>query len=598
MALGPDHAEPAGSDHDLAVGPDLRLDFRADLGLLPLALGVRFERRELLDDPHVGIAAELDVGAPPGHVGGDGDRARLARLGDDIGLLLVIAGVEHAVLDLAFLEQSGEVLGLLDGDGAHQHRLPARVAFRDHVEDRRVLFDQRTVDLVVLVGPDAELVGRDFGDFQAVDLGELGRLGHRGAGHPGELRVKAEIVLEGDRGERLVLRLDLDAFLGFQGLVQPLGEAPPFHHPAGELVDDDDSAVLDDVVGVALEQGMRAQRLVDVVDQRDVGDVVEPGALEEVSLGQQGFHSLRARLGQRDGALLLVLLVVFRAEFGDQLVDPAIHVGRIVGRTGNDQRGPRLVDEDVVDLVHDREIEGPLDHLVHLELHVVAQIVEAELVVGPVGHVRGVGGLTLGIGEPVDDAADGEAQEFVDLPHPGGVAPGEVVVHRHHVDALARERVEIDRKGRDQRLALAGLHLRDHAAVKDHPAHELDVVMALPERALRRLAHGREGVVQQVVERLAARQTIAQPAGARLERIVGKGFDLRFQRIDRSGLARQTFHQALVGAAHQSLRDTAEHRDSSDQPVGCIGTGTLPEFSTDKETSERCQRSAGGGTNA
>src|SRR5262249_15663032 len=42
--------------------------------------------------PHV--AAKLNVGAAARHVGGDGDRARHAGLGDDLGLLLVIAGVE------------------------------------------------------------------------------------------------------------------------------------------------------------------------------------------------------------------------------------------------------------------------------------------------------------------------------------------------------------------------------------------------------------------------------------------------------------------------------------------------------------------------
>ena len=111
-------------------------------------------------------------------------------------------------------------------------------------------------------------VGRDLDHFELVDLGELCRLGHRRAGHAGQLRVEPEIVLEGDRGEGLVLRLDGDAFLGLERLVQPVGVAPAFHHAAGELVDDDDLVVLDDVVGVAAEQLVRPQRLVDVVDQR------------------------------------------------------------------------------------------------------------------------------------------------------------------------------------------------------------------------------------------------------------------------------------------------------------------------------------------
>jgi hypothetical protein len=42
---------------------------------------------------------------------------------------------------------------------------------------------------------------------------------------PAELVVQAEIVLEGDRGQRLVFRLDLDAFLGLERLVQAFGDS-------------------------------------------------------------------------------------------------------------------------------------------------------------------------------------------------------------------------------------------------------------------------------------------------------------------------------------------------------------------------------------
>ena len=63
--------------------------------------------------------------------------------------------------------------------------------------------------------------------------------------------------------------------LGFERLVQAFGIAPARHHAAGELVDDDDLVVLDDVVLVALEQLVGAQALVDVVDDGDVLGVVE-----------------------------------------------------------------------------------------------------------------------------------------------------------------------------------------------------------------------------------------------------------------------------------------------------------------------------------
>ena len=97
---------------------------------------------------------------------------------------------------------------------------------------------------------------------------------------PDELAVLAEVVLEGDGRERLVLALDLDLLLGLDRLVQAVAPAPAGHQAAGELVDDDDPAVLDHVVDVELEQRVRAQRLVDVVEQRHVDGVVEAARLE------------------------------------------------------------------------------------------------------------------------------------------------------------------------------------------------------------------------------------------------------------------------------------------------------------------------------
>ena len=70
----------------------------------------------------LGVAAEDDVGAAAGHVRGDGHGALAAGLGDDLGLALVVLGVEHLVLDAALVEQAGEPLALLDRHGADQHR--------------------------------------------------------------------------------------------------------------------------------------------------------------------------------------------------------------------------------------------------------------------------------------------------------------------------------------------------------------------------------------------------------------------------------------------------------------------------------------------
>ena len=163
--------------------------------------------------------------------------------GDDRRLTLVLLGVEHLVRDAAPAQLVGEVLALLDRGGADQHRLAGGVPLDDVLDDRVELGLLGPVDEVGLVGADHRPVRRDADDAELVDRVELGRLGLGRAGHAGELVVHAEVVLQGDRGERLVLVLDLDALLGLDRLVHALVVAAAGQHAAGVLVDDEDLAV-------------------------------------------------------------------------------------------------------------------------------------------------------------------------------------------------------------------------------------------------------------------------------------------------------------------------------------------------------------------
>ncbi len=87
----------------------------------------------------LGVAAQHDIGTAAGHVGGDGDRAELARLRDDLGLLLVVLGVQHVVLDALAGQHLGQQLVLLDGNRADQHRLALVVAAFLSCDDGAVL---------------------------------------------------------------------------------------------------------------------------------------------------------------------------------------------------------------------------------------------------------------------------------------------------------------------------------------------------------------------------------------------------------------------------------------------------------------------------
>ena len=74
-------------------------------------------------------------------------------------------------------------------------------------------------------------------------------------------------------------------------------------------------------------------------------------------------------------------------QLGNDPVDDVILVGRFFRRPGNDQRRARFVDENVVDFVDHRKVKLALDVFFQGELHVVAQVIEAEFVIGAVGDI-------------------------------------------------------------------------------------------------------------------------------------------------------------------------------------------------------------------
>ena len=114
-----------------------------------------------------------------------------------------------------------------------------------------------------------------------------------------------------------------------------------------------------------------------------------------------------------------------------------------------------------------------------------------------------VGDLALLVVQLVLDDADRHAEEPVEPAHPLGVAAGQVVVDGDDVDALAVERVQVGGQRGDERLAFAGLHLGDPAAVQDDAADQLHVEVPHVQHAAAGLADDRERLGQQIVERLA-----------------------------------------------------------------------------------------------
>ena len=98
--------------------------------------------------------------------------------------------------------------------------------------------------------------------------------------------------------------------------------------------------------------------------------------------------------------------------------------------------------------------------------------------------------------------------------------------------ALAGQRVQIGREGRDQRLALARLHLGNVTLMQEDTAHELHVEGPQAKRPLGGLAAVGKGFGKQVVQAFALHRPRRQLFGLVLELVVGEGFELCLEIVD------------------------------------------------------------------
>ena len=253
-----------------------------------------------------------------------------------------------------------------------------------------------------------------------------------------------------------------------------------------------------------------------------------------------------------DVVIALARRCVVQLERRDQLIDPHVQLGALLGTARDDQRRARLVDQDRVHLVDDRVSQAALHAVLETEREVVAQIIEAELVVRAVGDVGGVGEALLFLRLVALDHADREAQETVDRAHPVGIALREILVDGHDVHAAAGECIEVRGKGCDQRLALARAHLGDLALMQRDAADQLHVEMPHLDGAPSRFANERERLRQERIQVLIARVALLELGGLGAQRIVGQGGEVGVVGVRGGDEGPVALQQPLVAAAENS----------------------------------------------
>ena len=190
-----------------------------------------------------------------------------------------------------------------------------------------------------------------------------------------------------------------------------------------------------------------------------------------------------------------------------------LFAGFVAHRT-DDQRRSRFVDEHAVRLVDECEVGAPLHglfaatfqpllaglpqdvvlSLAHAaEQKSIAEEIKAEFLGRPVGDVARVRGAALVRLVWSLNHANGEAEHFVDRPHPFSVAGGQVVVDRGEVAAAANERMKVHRQCGGERFSFARAHFGEAAVEQAHPANQLDIEMPHLQRASARFPHERIG---------------------------------------------------------------------------------------------------------
>ena len=170
-----------------------------------------------------------------------------------------------------------------------------------------------------------------------------------------------------------------------------------------------------------------------------------------------------------------------------------------------------------------------LNHCIFVDCHVVAQVVETELIVRAVGDISGVHRLAGLRRNLVNDKTDLETEEAVYLAHPLTVSLGEVVVDGDNVYALAGQCVQISGKGSHKGLAFTGLHLCDTALMQDDTADDLYTVMTHTEYAPCCFTAGGKCLRQKLVERFAVLVALLEFVCLGAQLVVGQLFELLFE---------------------------------------------------------------------
>jgi hypothetical protein len=227
----------------------------------PTLMFVRTDDMQPAQGNHLGSSTlrrtpEADVGPPACHVGRDRHRSRTSSFGDHASLGFIVPGIQDVAGHACALQGLGEFLGFGDTRRTHEHRPPRSMELADLLDDCLLLGNSIGKENVRLIPADTLEMRRNHRHRCFVELVQFLDVHRHRRAHSRELRVELEEMLQRDRGKDGSLRPHGESFLGLEGGVDAIGPAAFGDDTAGELVDDLDVSVADDIVDVPLQQNL------------------------------------------------------------------------------------------------------------------------------------------------------------------------------------------------------------------------------------------------------------------------------------------------------------------------------------------------------
>jgi len=241
--------------------------------------------------------------------------------------------------------------------------------------------------------------------------------------------------------------------------VQAVRITPAVQNAPGKFIDNLHLSVLHHVVNVQMKKLVGFQRLRKIMYVFKIS-LVNNGPLDKTTLLQNLLNDGKPLVAKGNVFIFFIdlviadnlfplgfigVLAVFLFVDFLQAAQKPVNLGEFKGvvlrGAGNDQRCAGFVDKDGIDLINNAIVMAPLYPSFHFAVHIVAQIIKAEFVVGSVSDVAGVIFLAPFIVHVGKNRPYSHAQVAENRTHPFRVPACQVIVDRDNMYALAGYRV-------------------------------------------------------------------------------------------------------------------------------------------------------------